>query len=105
MPLIAEDEFVGALALLAEGDDRFSDEHVHLYSTLKEPFFVAMSNTLEHAEVLKLRDRLADDNRYLQREMLRLSGDEIVGADFGLRDGDATGPPGGAHRKPGPALG
>ena len=86
MPLITEDQFVGALALLAEGDDRFNDEHVHLYSTLKDPFFVAMSNTLKHAEVLKLRDRLADDNRYLQREMLRLSGDEIIGADFGLRD-------------------
>jgi transcriptional regulator with GAF, ATPase, and Fis domain len=36
--------------------------------------------------VLRLRDRLADDNRYLNRELLRISGDEIVGADFGLRD-------------------
>jgi len=58
---------------------------VRLYATLKEPFFIAMSNTLEHEEVLKLRDRLADDNRYLNREMLRIAGDEIVGADFGLR--------------------
>jgi transcriptional regulator with GAF, ATPase, and Fis domain len=36
--------------------------------------------------VLKLRDRLADDNRYLNRELLRLAGDEIIGADFGLRE-------------------
>jgi transcriptional regulator with GAF, ATPase, and Fis domain len=28
---------------------------------------------------------LADDNRYLQQELLRLSGEDIVGADFGLR--------------------
>ena len=85
MPLIIENQLVGALALLAEGDDRFEEHHVRLYATLKEPFFVAMSNILKHQEVLRLRDRLADDNRYLQREMLRISGDEIVGADFGLR--------------------
>jgi transcriptional regulator with GAF, ATPase, and Fis domain len=36
--------------------------------------------------VVKLKDRLAEENRNLQRELLHLSGDEIVGADFGLRD-------------------
>ena len=86
LPLIVEGQVVGALALLAEGDDRFNDEHARLYATLKEPFFVAMSNTLEHEKVVKLKDRLADNNRYLNRELLRISGDEIVGADFGLRD-------------------
>ena len=86
LPLIVEGQVVGALALLAEGDDRFNEEHARLYATLKEPFFVAMSNTLEHEKVVKLKDRLADNNRYLNRELLRISGDEIVGADFGLRD-------------------
>jgi transcriptional regulator with GAF, ATPase, and Fis domain len=32
------------------------------------------------------RTRLADDNRFLQRELLRITGDEIIGADFGLRE-------------------
>jgi transcriptional regulator with GAF, ATPase, and Fis domain len=86
LPLIIEDRIVGALALLAKGDDRFKGHHVELYATLKEPFFIAMSNTLEHQEVVRLKDLLADDYRYLQRELLRISGDEIVGADFGLRD-------------------
>jgi transcriptional regulator with GAF, ATPase, and Fis domain len=86
LPLIVEGEPRGALALIAEGPDRFNDDHVRLYATLKEPFFIAMSNTLQHEEVLKLRDRLADDNRYLNRELQRLAGDEIVGAEFGLRE-------------------
>jgi len=86
LPLVIEDQIVGALALLAEGNDRFSEHHVRLYATLKEPFFVSMSNTLEHEEVVRLKELLADDYRYLQRELLRLSGDEIVGADFGLRE-------------------
>ncbi|MFQ5792189.1 MAG: sigma-54 interaction domain-containing protein [Acidobacteriota bacterium] len=45
-----------------------------------------MSNALEHREVLRLKDMLADDNRYLQRELWRLSGEDIVGAQFGLRE-------------------
>jgi hypothetical protein len=38
-----------------------------------------------HRLVAALLDLLADDNRYLHRELLRLSGDEIIGADFGLK--------------------
>ncbi len=86
LPLVIEDRVVGAVVLLAEGDDRFSEHHVRLYATLKEPFFVAMSNTMQHQEVVRLKELLADDYRYLQRELLRISGDEIVGADFGLRE-------------------
>jgi len=86
LPLIVEDWIVGALALIAEGEDRYTEEHARLYQTLKEPFFVAMSNTMEHEEVLKLKNRLDEDRRYLNRELLRASGDEIVGADFGLRE-------------------
>jgi hypothetical protein len=51
-----------------------------------EPFSIAMSNTLKHREVIKLKDLLADDNRFLHGELRRLSGDEIVGANFGLKD-------------------
>ncbi|MCW8850965.1 MAG: sigma 54-interacting transcriptional regulator [Melioribacteraceae bacterium] len=86
MPLIVEDQLIGALAVLAEGENRYTELHAELYEMLKEPFFTAMSNTLEHREVIKLRDMLADDNKFLHGELRRLSGDEIIGAHFGLRD-------------------
>jgi len=84
--LEVEGKKLGALVLLAEGRGRFSEEHARLFSLLHEPFAIALSNTLKHQEVLRLKDLLADDNRYLHRELLRLSGDEIVGADFGLTE-------------------
>jgi transcriptional regulator with GAF, ATPase, and Fis domain len=86
MPLIVENQLKGTLVLLAEGNDRFTDFHAELFGMLNEPFFIAMSNTLEHREVLKLRDLLADDNRFLHGELRRVSGDEIIGAHFGLRN-------------------
>ncbi|MHC4252559.1 MAG: sigma-54-dependent Fis family transcriptional regulator, partial [Planctomycetota bacterium] len=86
LPLFLGNKVAGALVVLAEGEDRFSEHHARLFATLKEPFFVAMSNTLQHEEVVRLKDRLSDENRQLHREMMRISGDEIVGADFGLRE-------------------
>ena len=83
--LDVEGKRLGALSLVAEGRDRFSEEHAKLMSLLNEPFALAFANTLKHQEVLKLKDLLTDDNRYLHRELLHLSGDEIVGAEFGLR--------------------
>ena len=83
--LAVSGEFAGVAILAAEGLDRYNEHHAQLCRALKEPFFVAMSNALKHREVLKLRDLLADDNRYLHGELRRLSGDEIVGANFGLK--------------------
>jgi transcriptional regulator with GAF, ATPase, and Fis domain len=86
MTLSTEHGMLGGVVLTAEGPDRYVDEHARLLGLLMNPFAVAFANTLQHREVLRLRDRLAEDNRYLQRELMHLSGDEIVGADFGLRE-------------------
>ena len=83
--LEVEGQKLGALVLLAEGRGKFSETHARLFSLLKEPFAVAVSNTLKHQELLRLKNLLADDNRYLHRELFHLSGDEIIGADFGLK--------------------
>ena len=86
MVLRTRGKTLGFVVLISEGAERLKNEHLELLLLLKEPLVIAMSNTLKHREVLKLNDLLADDNRYLHGELRRLSGDEIVGANFGLRD-------------------
>jgi transcriptional regulator with GAF, ATPase, and Fis domain len=86
MRLDTEDGRHGGVVFSARGADRYTEEHARLLCLLEDPFTIALANTLVHREVLRLRDRLADDNLYLNRELLRISGDEIVGADFGLRE-------------------
>jgi len=76
---------LGSIVFLSESEI-LNKEHSDLLSLLKEPFVIALSNTLQHREVLKLKDLFADDNRYLHGELRRLSGDEIVGANFGLKE-------------------
>ena len=84
LPLIVGDQPAGALALLAEGSDRFNEDHVRLYSTLKVPFFVAVSNTLRHMEVLELPERL---NR---RFALIRNNSLFFGSDDGAERGAAA---------------
>ncbi|MGI9536877.1 MAG: sigma 54-interacting transcriptional regulator, partial [Desulfocapsaceae bacterium] len=86
MTLRAADQTLGFLVLVSEGKDMFNEEHRSFVELLKDPLVISMSNALTHREVLKLNDLLADDNRYLHRELRRISGDEIVGARFGLRE-------------------
>jgi transcriptional regulator with GAF, ATPase, and Fis domain len=77
---------IGVLNLMAKGMDRYTDEHAEIMRIVHEPFAIAMANALRHQEVSKLRDMLADDNRFLQQRLRELAGAEIVGAEFGLKD-------------------
>lgn len=75
---------IGNLALVADGLNQYSDEHARLLRMLREPVAIAMSNTLKHQEIIRFKQMLADDNRYLWDELRSVSGDKIVGAEFGL---------------------
>ena len=86
MVLQSKEKMLGSLVLISEEAQKLKDEHLELVLLLKEPLIIAMSNTLKHREVLKLKDLLADDNRYLHGELRRISGEKIIGANFGLRD-------------------
>jgi transcriptional regulator with GAF, ATPase, and Fis domain len=85
MLLQSEGQLLGALVFIAE-KEVYTPQHEGLVAILKEPFVIAMSNERRHRETLKLKDLLADDNRFLHRELGRISGETIVGANFGLKE-------------------
>ncbi len=85
MRLRMEDNRFGVLAIYVEEKDQYTTEHTRLLSLLHDPFAIAMSNALKHEEVLNLKDMLVDDVQYLHQELLRISGDELVGKDGGLK--------------------
>ncbi len=74
-----------SILIAVRGKNRYNDEDARLVSLLKDPFSIAMSNTLKHLEVIHLKELLADDNQFLHRQLLDLSGNQIIGADFGLK--------------------
>jgi len=86
MQLLSAEGILGGIVFVADGLDRYSDGHARLVSLLSDPFAIALENALRHRELTRLRDRLAEDYQHLQRELLHITGDEIIGAHFGLRE-------------------
>lgn len=86
IPLWMENKLIGTLILRAYGEGRYHQEHAELLSIVVEPFALALSNALSYREVLRLRDNLIDDNRFLNRELFSQVGDAIVGGNSGLRN-------------------
>ena len=83
--LIIGEKFIGSLVIISHGKNNYTEHHAELLALLKEPFGIAMANSLKHREVLKLQESLKDHNRYLQTELLRISGDDIIGKNSGMR--------------------
>ena len=75
---------MGGLLISVEGNDRYSDHHASLLESVKEPLALAMSNALRYQELVRLKNLLIEDNRELAMDMERVSGTQVVGADFGL---------------------
>ncbi|NTU43561.1 MAG: sigma 54-interacting transcriptional regulator [Nitrospirales bacterium] len=84
-PLWIAEDLIGFLCLQAAGEGRYTTAHAGLIATVAEPFAIALSNTLAHEKVLRYRDTLIDDNRFLTKELFA-QGESIIGADSGLKD-------------------
>jgi transcriptional regulator with GAF, ATPase, and Fis domain len=80
-----EERWIGLLSVANLDGEKFTQAQSHLMGLLNEPFAIALSNYLQHREVLQLKDQIADENRYLHDEIRGQVGDEIVGASFGLK--------------------
>ncbi|MGD0230271.1 MAG: sigma 54-interacting transcriptional regulator [Syntrophorhabdales bacterium] len=84
--LIIEHGFIGSLIVRAKGEGRYDEGHGELWSVINEPAGIALVNSRRYVELLKLKDVLADENRYLQEELRKNWAEEIVGSGFGLRE-------------------
>jgi formate hydrogenlyase transcriptional activator len=85
LPLGTATRLLGYVILVSE-DQKYRGQHAKIINHLKDPFNIAMANALKHREVTDLKNLLSDENRYLHGELRRISGDEVIGANFGLKD-------------------
>jgi formate hydrogenlyase transcriptional activator len=85
MRLIMDNKFIGSFTVQSRGKKEFTKDHARLIGLLNDPFAIALSNVLRYRETMKLKSLLDDDYHYLQDEMRHMVGDEIIGANFGLK--------------------
>lgn len=77
---------IGGVTVFAKDGKCFTKEQTDLLRILKEPFLLTLLNALKHRRAVIKSSALEDDNRFLQSELRRISGDQLIGADFGLGD-------------------
>jgi transcriptional regulator with GAF, ATPase, and Fis domain len=83
--LAIEGEHVAQLVITAEGIDQYTQEHARLINEVNDPLCITVTNALRFQELVRVKDLLEDDNRLLRDEMFQQVGNEVVGAQFGLR--------------------
>lgn len=84
--LMIEGKYVGSFIAIVKGEGKYTGEHLRAWGLVNEPAAIALANHQQYREVIRIRDLLADDKRYLQSELRKGIGGTLVGADFGLRD-------------------
>jgi transcriptional regulator with GAF, ATPase, and Fis domain len=85
MPLSVEDYLLGVVLLFAHGEGKYTAEHAELLESVVQPFTIALSNTLEHLELVDLKRQLEDENRSLREEQSASRKTDIIGKLSGLR--------------------
>ncbi|NNJ99874.1 MAG: sigma 54-interacting transcriptional regulator [Desulfatitalea sp.] len=76
---------MGTLVLLAEGEDRYNDHHLKLFSMLKEVFDNLFANVNRFDELNQVKELLRIDMDALRCRVLGHPESKVVGKDFGLR--------------------
>ena len=85
LPLRIQDDRVGYMVVQANGLDIYTQEHLDLMRSVREPLTIAMANALRHQEVLELKDRLTEDNRELKLELSQILDSDLIGSEGGLK--------------------
>ena len=79
-------ERIGNVVMILKGNVKLNKKQIEYLTFLNEPFTVALANHKKHREVIRLKELLADDNKYLHQQLRQISGDEIIGSNYGLKD-------------------
>ena len=83
--LDVEGQNIGLVTLVAKGRNRYTQQHLDRLDLLQGPFAIALANGLSHRELLRLKEILTDDNRFLSQQLQDKVGGEIIGQHSGLR--------------------
>ena len=86
VPLRIQERLLGGLVFRVRGEGRYSEAQAELLGRIGKPFAIALANALAHEEVLHYQAILLDDKRFLHRELVGDSADEIIGGNTGLRN-------------------
>ncbi len=85
LPLISRSRVMGTLNFGSRREGAFTSEDLELLSSVAVQVAIALDNAFAYQEIQALKDQLAEEKLYLQEEMERDFGMEIVGRSPSLQ--------------------
>ncbi len=85
LDLILEGQYLGILTVGNSSGKTFTQDHADKLLMVHNPLALACAGFIRHRDLTELKDRLTRDYQYLQRDLIRKSGDKVIGADQGLK--------------------
>lgn len=73
------------IGVVSNQSNVYTEEHIALFSELKEPFSGAIVNAMRYHELERVRELLQTENQALQNELQKKMGDRVVGMHQGLK--------------------
>ncbi|MBN1879460.1 sigma 54-interacting transcriptional regulator [bacterium] len=80
------EDMTGTFLVISKQPNLFTDDIRKLFEQVRDPITIAMSNARRYQELVMLKSRLEDENRAMRLDMIRETGNQPVGAEFGLKD-------------------
>lgn len=84
--LILADQRCAYVDLFGKGPDRYGEGHLSLFGQLGEAFTIALTNALQHGEMVRRQEQLIAENSRLGRELLAGNSRDLIGEDQGLSE-------------------
>jgi len=85
MDLVIQGQEVGILFMSSKRSNAFTVQHAELLNLVKEPIAMAMSNARRFQEMVRLKDKLSEENITMRQEFENITGIQLIGMDFGLK--------------------
>jgi transcriptional regulator with GAF, ATPase, and Fis domain len=85
VPLWRDKNLLGFLSLISSGSGQYQTEQLDMFHSVAHPLAIALANALAYENMLRFRDSLVDENRFLSNELLDTSKVEIIGATGGMK--------------------
>ncbi len=73
IPLVIRDKVLGSIQLFYKNSFPFSDDQIPFFEDITQQIAIAVDNMLAHEELEEIKDGLAEETSYLQKEIAALS--------------------------------
>jgi transcriptional regulator with GAF, ATPase, and Fis domain len=83
---ITEGQGLASIVMVSKGGELYGPKEAALFSSLREPFSIAVSNALQHRELERINLSLKQDNIYLNQELKKRYSGKVIGSEGGLKE-------------------